>query len=52
MTCRNHPDRPATRSARMAAATKQPDGTYFEDIPLCGPCGTNMAALGVAVEDV
>ncbi|MCK9928789.1 hypothetical protein MXD62_16665 [Frankia sp. Mgl5] len=47
--CNIHPEAPATHTATMPSGHKQPDGTYTERVPLCGPCADRIAAIGFSV---
>jgi hypothetical protein len=49
VNCRNHPETPATHSAEMPVSTKQPDGSYIEAVPLCGPCAERINTIGFRI---
>lgn len=49
MKCTNHADREATHTAAMKVATKQPDGSYSTDMPLCSDCAPRIELIGFKI---
>jgi len=48
-TCHIHPTAPATHTADMPTQSKQPDGRYREDVPLCPACADRIEGIGFEV---